>query len=259
MNVQNKEIYWWRGLPLHKKILHPMALTWFRIGLSPMIYVYLFVGLITQAMALLFLAELTDFFDGLIARWWGLCSGRGARWDPYADKILHLPLFFYFLIWPRPDLPHYFLYRDILTQYWPWLLLLFFVVYFAIEIMLVAVRRKLLDDFRKDKRDDKAKLPGKIKTWVGAFSIFFYMLGLEASVLIARGGVEETTVKISEWVVSKEIIVVVGKWLVTAAQVTVPAAIVLGFLSLRSHVHLDRLCAAIARKIMRIVPVRENR
>jgi phosphatidylglycerophosphate synthase len=261
--MTDKEIYWWRGLPFHKKILHPMALTWLRIGLSPAICAYLYIGLIVEAMGLLFLAELTDFFDGRLARHWGLGSDRGSRWDPYADKILHLPLFFYFLIWPRPDLPHYFLFREILKRNWPWLLAVFFAGYFAIEMMLVAVRRKLLDPWRRNKKDDRAKMPGKVKTWVGAFSIFFYMLGLKSSVLIALGGIKTTLIPIVDWLVAKTTVIVVGKCLVTAAQVTVPAAIVLGFLSLRSHIHLDRLFKAIAVKIRsraaRIIPVRDNR
>ncbi|PID40712.1 MAG: CDP-diacylglycerol--glycerol-3-phosphate 3-phosphatidyltransferase [Proteobacteria bacterium] len=70
---------------------HPNTLTLFRIGAVPVIVLLLMVpnrftallaGLIFSA------AAITDYFDGYLARRYGLVSNLGKVMDPMADKLL---------------------------------------------------------------------------------------------------------------------------------------------------------------------------
>jgi phosphatidylglycerophosphate synthase len=217
-------------LPWFKRVFHPTVLTAARIVLSPVIVIALAVGGNISALGLLVLAELTDFFDGYLARRWKFASIRGEWLDTMADKILHLPLFFYFLFKPKPELPHFFLIHDV-VQWFGYTRL--FCAILAIEVILLATRTPLLQDaiswitswFGLDKygelrvtKKKGAKRFGKIKTWIHAFSIGFFIL---AVVMVSgeHGHFHADMVAIS----------------VTAAQVLVMPAIIFAALSLMSR------------------------
>ena len=76
---------------LHSLLTHPNTLTLFRIIAVPVIVVLLLMpnrltafvaGLIFSA------AAITDYFDGYLARRYGLVSNLGKVMDPVADKLL---------------------------------------------------------------------------------------------------------------------------------------------------------------------------
>lgn len=75
-----------------KSILsHPNTLTLFRIAAVPIIVILMLYPnrLSTWIAAILFsLAAITDYFDGYIARKFGLVSNLGKVMDPVADKLL---------------------------------------------------------------------------------------------------------------------------------------------------------------------------
>lgn len=72
-------------------LLHPNTLTMFRIAAAPVIVILLMMpnrftafiaGLVFTA------AAITDYFDGYLARRYGLVSNLGKVMDPVADKLL---------------------------------------------------------------------------------------------------------------------------------------------------------------------------
>jgi CDP-diacylglycerol--glycerol-3-phosphate 3-phosphatidyltransferase len=75
-----------------KSILsHPNTLTLFRIAAVPIIVILMLYPnrISTWIAAILFsLAAITDYFDGYIARKFGLVSNLGKVMDPVADKLL---------------------------------------------------------------------------------------------------------------------------------------------------------------------------
>ena len=75
-----------------KSILsHPNTLTLFRIAVIPIIVVLMMYPnrIATWIAAILFsVAAITDYFDGYIARRFGLVSNLGKVMDPVADKLL---------------------------------------------------------------------------------------------------------------------------------------------------------------------------
>lgn len=68
----------------------PNKLTVFRILLIPVCCVLLYLNLMVWAAAVFFVAALTDFLDGYIARRQGLVTVFGKFADPVADKLLVL-------------------------------------------------------------------------------------------------------------------------------------------------------------------------
>ena len=65
------------------------SLTYFRILISPIIFLFItFYDLYGWALFLFFLASISDYWDGLLARKYELESIIGAILDPFADKIL---------------------------------------------------------------------------------------------------------------------------------------------------------------------------
>ena len=75
-----------------KNILsHPNTLTLFRIAAVPIIVILmLFPNRATTFLAAIFFsaAAITDYFDGYLARKFGLVSNLGKVMDPVADKLL---------------------------------------------------------------------------------------------------------------------------------------------------------------------------
>ena len=80
-----------KQLPINSLLTHPNTLTLFRIISVPIIVVLLLMpnrltafiaGLIFSA------AAITDYFDGYLARRYGLVSNLGKVMDPVADKLL---------------------------------------------------------------------------------------------------------------------------------------------------------------------------
>jgi CDP-diacylglycerol--glycerol-3-phosphate 3-phosphatidyltransferase len=76
---------------IHSLLTHPNTLTFFRIIAAPVIVLLLLLpnrftalvaGLIFSA------AAITDYFDGYLARRYGLVSNLGKVMDPVADKLL---------------------------------------------------------------------------------------------------------------------------------------------------------------------------
>lgn len=183
------------------KAFVPSALTITRILLLPIVITALCFGEKRDAFLFFFVAELTDYFDGIAARRFKVTSERGALLDTMADKIFHLPLFFYFLVYPRPDLPHLFLYRNIPLG------VAVFAAIFTIELMLVLSRTPVLERWRV-KASNKAGRFGKAKTWIHAFAIGGYIIG--------------------------------SVWSVTAGQLLIIPAVAFGLLSLASRVRFIR-------------------
>lgn len=70
------------------KINIPNVLTLLRILLIPIFLYFYLVDDYSKAFWLFFLAGVTDFFDGLIARRFGRKTTLGAILDPAADKLL---------------------------------------------------------------------------------------------------------------------------------------------------------------------------
>ena len=70
----------------------PNVLTVTRIAVVPlMIWVLIWDGGVSLMAAALFaIASLSDFYDGYLARRWGVTSSFGALLDPFADKLLVL-------------------------------------------------------------------------------------------------------------------------------------------------------------------------
>ncbi len=69
----------------------PMALTWIRVGLVPvMAVIYLSPWHLGHAIAavLFACASVSDWLDGALARHWQVTTAFGAFLDPVADKIL---------------------------------------------------------------------------------------------------------------------------------------------------------------------------
>jgi cardiolipin synthase (CMP-forming) len=66
----------------------PNALTLFRIGVIPVIALLMAAGWHGLAFLLFLVAVVTDFLDGLAARWLKQTSKLGVMLDPIADKVL---------------------------------------------------------------------------------------------------------------------------------------------------------------------------
>jgi len=79
----------------------PNQLTTLRIILTPVIVYILTMDTLfyrTLALVLFFIASLTDWYDGYIARKFGSVSNWGKFLDPLADKILVLSMFVAFFV-----------------------------------------------------------------------------------------------------------------------------------------------------------------
>ncbi|MCG2634622.1 MAG: CDP-diacylglycerol--glycerol-3-phosphate 3-phosphatidyltransferase [Gammaproteobacteria bacterium] len=69
----------------------PLALTWFRVVLVPIFVIVFYLPTPWApllATIVFFVAGVTDWFDGWLARRWKVVSSFGAFLDPVADKIM---------------------------------------------------------------------------------------------------------------------------------------------------------------------------
>jgi CDP-diacylglycerol---glycerol-3-phosphate 3-phosphatidyltransferase len=76
---------------LHVTFTTPNLLTFFRIAIIPaLVYLLLFTGSLASALAaaIFFIATITDFLDGYIARSYGSGTTLGKFLDPLADKLV---------------------------------------------------------------------------------------------------------------------------------------------------------------------------
>ncbi|MGZ8423993.1 MAG: CDP-alcohol phosphatidyltransferase family protein [Candidatus Binatia bacterium] len=71
----------------------PNSLTLFRILTIPIFLEFLAYHLYWQALVVFAIGGLTDFFDGLTARWLNQQTALGAYLDPVADKLLVISSF----------------------------------------------------------------------------------------------------------------------------------------------------------------------
>jgi CDP-diacylglycerol--glycerol-3-phosphate 3-phosphatidyltransferase len=95
-------------------------------------------------MALFVLAAITDFLDGYIARTYKLESNLGILLDPIADKVLVLPLLFFFA------------YQSNLNIY-----LILILVFKDVYTTLIRLKK-----VNESKSYEKANIDGKLKTIV---------------------------------------------------------------------------------------------
>lgn len=141
------------------------------ITVSRMIFGAIIFALITRtemywfALILFFIAGITDYFDGFLARKYNLVSQIGEILDPIADKILIIFLFFAISI----NLDSYYI--GFVSA-----------IIISREIWVGALR-----DFnaRKQKLDaTKVTFLAKIKTTTQLFTISTYLLGLALNTML---------------------------------------------------------------------------
>lgn len=96
----------------------PNVLTIGRIVVTPIFLVLLLSGTLTGqlvALVLFVAAAISDYWDGRIARQYGVGSRIGQFLDPLADKVLVLGAFFAFLFLPPDDNG-----RALMEPWWWW-------------------------------------------------------------------------------------------------------------------------------------------
>lgn len=100
----------------------PNILSLSRIILAPLVTLLYFCNSFLSAivaLVFLILLELTDKYDGELARKYGIVSDMGKVLDPFADTVFHLTLFTTFLYEGSMPLWMYLisLYRDMLSMF----------------------------------------------------------------------------------------------------------------------------------------------
>ena len=133
-----------------------------RILLAPIIFLFLIFGNYLVCIILFFLAGLTDYFDGYLARKYNAESQIGEILDPIADKILIV-----------------FLLIGLSVELDSFLIALLSSLIIAREIGIAALR----DYSSKNNISDRTKVTylAKIKTSLQLFSIGSYLLALTIS------------------------------------------------------------------------------
>ena len=136
-----------------------------RILLAPIIFLFLIFGNYLVCIILFFLAGLTDYFDGYLARKYNAESQIGEILDPIADKILIV----FILIGLSVELDSF---------------LIAFLSSFIIarEIGVAALR----DYSSKNNISDRTKVTylAKIKTSAQIFTILVYLLALASNIML---------------------------------------------------------------------------
>jgi len=133
-----------------------------RIFLAPIIFLFLIFGNYLVCIILFFLAGLTDYFDGYLARKYNAESQIGEILDPIADKILIV-----------------FLLIGLSVELDSFLIALLSSLIIAREIGIAALR----DYSSKNNISDRTKVTylAKIKTSLQLFSIGSYLFALTIS------------------------------------------------------------------------------
>lgn len=152
------------------------VITFFRVILIPLFLVVLFKQSFPSLLAALivfFIASLSDFFDGFIARRLELHTRFGVFADPLADKLLVGSAFIAFLFLPSIAIP-------------VWLVVLILVREVFVTVMrIVAVRRGL---------EMKTEYSGKIKTFFQMIAIFSILILLLVGRRIFDMGLSEASI-----------------------------------------------------------------
>ncbi len=82
------------GTPAHRRIVALLTLARLPLAVVFALLVTLFdissLGVVFAGLALLLSIEMTDLYDGKLARRWGVASEFGATLDPYADSVSRL-------------------------------------------------------------------------------------------------------------------------------------------------------------------------
>tara|TARA_B100001063_G_C16711650_1_gene528336 strand:+ start:729 stop:1265 length:537 start_codon:yes stop_codon:yes gene_type:complete len=142
------------------------AITIIRILLAAIIFILLYFGdQYLFALILFFIAGLTDYFDGFLARRYSATSELGEILDPIADKILIVFLLFGLAL----NLSSYligFIGSIIITR----------------EIWVSALRD--LNARKNNTNATKVTYLAKIKTSVQLFTISVYLIGLAFSMML---------------------------------------------------------------------------
>ena len=135
-----------------------------RIFLAPIIFIFLIFGNYLVCVLLFFVAGLTDYFDGYLARKYN-ASQLGEILDPIADKILIV----FILIGLSVDLD------SLLIAFLGSLII-------AREIGVSALR----DYSSRNNKSHKTKVTylAKIKTSIQLLTIFIYLFALSADIMI---------------------------------------------------------------------------
>ncbi|MEC8218003.1 MAG: CDP-diacylglycerol--glycerol-3-phosphate 3-phosphatidyltransferase [Pseudomonadota bacterium] len=136
-----------------------------RIFLAPIIFIFLIFGNYLVCVLLFFVAGLTDYFDGYLARKYNAESQLGEILDPIADKILIV----FILIGLSVDLD------SLLIAFLGSLII-------AREIGVSALR----DYSSRNNKSHKTKVTylAKIKTSIQLLTIFIYLFALSADIMI---------------------------------------------------------------------------
>jgi len=145
----------------------PNMVTILRIVLTPIFFLFFMYQLYSLAFLCFFIASLTDFLDGYLARKYNLTSNFGIIYDPLADKILILFAFFCMLINPP------FILRNDPGESWLSILLYFPLFIIISRDFLITILR---DRLRKKDVILKANYLAKTKTAFQLIFIHIYLL-----------------------------------------------------------------------------------
>lgn len=146
----------------------PNILTIIRLILIPFFIYYLLRSDVTSlwvAFGFFFVASLTDYIDGEVARRWELITDFGKIWDPIADKALTLGAF-------------------TTLSYLGWLPWWFTVVVAIREFYITWLRKRLLNRGIVV----SANMSGKLKTTLQMFLIAFLIVPWHAFIDISGNG-----------------------------------------------------------------------
>lgn len=138
----------------------PNQLTWLRLALSVVMFVFIALGYYGVSTVLFLIAASTDWLDGYFARKYNLVTTLGRILDPFADKVIICGTFIFLAAIPGSGVR-------------PWM-----TVVIVGRELLVTVLRSFLE---QQGVDFSATLSGKLKmVWqcaAGALSLFYLTYG----------------------------------------------------------------------------------